>query len=105
MEPNLCRRPGSLQPLEPVAPCSLSGMSLPRPSQGLWLGFLAKAAAELIPRVPCASEPNMGGWGEVTPLEFLVISRSFLPMPLGSRQGGRGLSHGLRPHHCSRRSS
>lgn len=104
MEPNLCRRPGSLEPLEPVAPCILSGMSLPRPSQGLWLGFLAKAAAELIPRVPCASEPNMGGWGEVTPLEFLVISRSFLPMPLGSRQGRRGLSHGLRLH-CSRRSS
>ena len=89
MEPDLCRRPGFLQPLEPVAPCILSGMSLPRPNHGLWLGFLAKAAAELIPRAPCASEPNMGGWGEVT--HPLGVSGNFPQLPANApgEQAGR----------------
>ena len=71
--------------------------------QGLCLGFLAKALAERLPRVPCASKPSVGGTSEVTHSEVLVISHSFLPRPLESRQGGWGLPHDLRPHRCSRR--
>lgn len=81
-----------MQPLEPAIPRVRVALSLQVPSRGSLQrsGLPGQGGPGPGPRVPCASEPCVGGWDEVTHLNVLVISRQLLAKAPGEQEGRVG---------------